>query len=162
MNVEKLKNRSTSKFKIPKKSQIQLAEPLTARVTHSSLTHFPPSSSRFRESKRKKILESNLLFKSVINRNRDNSDIEITLKNSVNSYEDYKNIINPKASYIDSLCPMSLSKNHKSKNCKIMLFPKEDYDNYKKETMKLLKKTEFRIKQAKKMILIAKSMSKNI
>ena len=43
-----------------------------------------------------------------------------------------------------------------------MLFPQEDYDNYKKETMKLLKKTEFRIKQAKKMILIAKSMSKNI
>lgn len=84
---------------------------------------------------------------------------ENRLKKSINLYEDYKEIINPSKNYIDKLCPFKVKKKESSSQAKFANILKDEYEIYKQESLKVLKKTEFRLRKAQHMIQTARQLS---
>lgn len=88
--------------------------------------------------------------------------IEDQLKDSMLVYKDYKELINPRIrSYNSCIVPES-TKMINDRKSEFMEIPKREYEEYKKESMRILAKSKFRIEKTKQIINSARYLSNKI
>ena len=81
------------------------------------------------------------------------------LRDSICVYSDYQKLVNPPKNYIESLCPISTTTNRRRNKPSMISFPRIEYAEYKLDTMRLFKRSEFRIKKVKISLSAAKRTS---
>jgi hypothetical protein len=83
------------------------------------------------------------------------------LRSSENNYLEFQETVKPSSKNLKHLCPLETPRIPKSLCTPVpSCLPKEIHSRYLKESMDLLKNTNFRIKKAKEYITIARRMSK--
>jgi hypothetical protein len=90
------------------------------------------------------------------------SGVEEELKNSIHPYEDYQELIKPKLKPMNSLCPFQTISCRISKKKAYLINPKQEYNDYKLESQKMLTRSRFRISKTKEMIISARYMTNKI
>ena len=92
-----------------------------------------------------------------------NNDLDIhqQLKYSENNYFDYQNLIKPAEYNLSHLCPKKNLNSFSPSTIPVAsLIQRENYNFYRKESLKFLKKTNGRIAKAKEYLKIARLMNK--
>jgi len=86
--------------------------------------------------------------------------IENHLKNSTLLYQDFKDLINPRRRIFHSLDMVETTKNRADKKrIDFVGMPKRDYEEYKRESMRILTKSRFRIEKTKQIIGSARNFT---
>lgn len=88
--------------------------------------------------------------------------IENQLKNSTLLYQDFKELINPKRRIFNSLDLVETTRNSIVKKLDFMGMPKRDYEEYKKDSMRILTKSRFRLEKTKQIIDSTRNLTNKI
>lgn len=88
--------------------------------------------------------------------------IEDQLKDSMLVYKDYRNLINPRIRSYNSCIGPETTKANIERKSECLDIPKREYEEYKKESMRILAKSRFRIEKTKQMINSARYLSNKI
>jgi hypothetical protein len=136
-------------------------ELLSIRKQKSNSTNFPKL---FRKSTSYKNFDKNYVqeYKTTENQKKENLrqlKVAEDLNFAPSDYNEYAKLVNPRREYINSLSPEKTKGMGKDSPSKIEKMIREDYMNYKQDTIHLFKKNYFRIKKAKESLSVARQLS---